>query len=538
MNFLNRLKIKTKIILILSTALVGFATLLLTIETEINSSKKNFVSLQDKKVPLLAIARANEIYLEQIFNAISNAAIIGDESYLNKAQELINSVEASLDQAVTLGASAQSVQALKAQIQNYYQPASQMSSEMIEGSIEYSTFAERGKNNTKAYEQARLTSSAFVLAAENGVKDLIAEAKTAANETAIISRTIGFITLALVFAVGIAIAASMTKAVNGVAISLEEFARGDGDLTGRIDYSGSDEVGTLVRHFNQFVEKLRISIKATISSVETLQGISEELQQSGTVVTKNISSQGKAVELTSEALKSMLASADQIAERASEASVVASSAHEESTSGADVVGKTISTINDLAENINSTSEEMLQLQGRTNNVGAILDTIRGIAEQTNLLALNAAIEAARAGEQGRGFAVVADEVRSLASRTQGSTQEIQQVLEELQQATSASASSMQLGSDMAVNSVDQSSTAGQSLRNINEKVGGIATINNQIALATEEQKHISEQIRLNLQEIENLAQNSTFATSKFEGVNHSLVNVSQQLKQVTSQFNV
>ena len=198
----------------------------------------------------------------------------------------------------------------------------------------------------------------------------------------------------------------------------------------------------------------------------------------------------------------------------------------------------MSSINELASEIEQTSEEIVRLESYTDNVGSILDTIRGIAEQTNLLALNAAIEAARAGEQGRGFAVVADEVRSLASRTQDSTQEIQQVLEELQGASKSAVAAMSRGTSKAGSSVDQSATAGESLLNITDKVGGIVDINTQIAAATEEQNQTSELISQYVEDIQTMAQDAISSTSKLDGVSQSIQELSERLNTVANQFRV
>lgn len=227
-----------------------------------------------------------------------------------------------------------------------------------------------------------------------------------------------------------------------------------------------------------------------------------------------------------------------VAEHAADASHAATTADAEARSGSAVVDRTIAAINDLAGEVESTSQAISRLEGYTNNVGTILATIRGIAEQTNLLALNAAIEAARAGEQGRGFAVVADEVRTLASRTQHSTLEIQKVLEELQLSAKGAVQAMARGTDMARRGVEQSDVAGNSLRAITDKVSAITVVNSQIATATEEQAQTSQLIQGYVHEIHQMAQDAIGATSELDEVSRTLQQVTERLNEVTGQFRV
>nr|MBP7548464.1 methyl-accepting chemotaxis protein [Corallincola sp.] len=252
------------------------------------------------------------------------------------------------------------------------------------------------------------------------------------------------------------IAGNISRSVLKVARSLEAMAQGDGDLTVRLHHDGQDELAELVNGFNQFISKLRDSIRAVVDSVSQLRATTGQLASSSNAATAQIAAQGNAIDQTTTALSEMFMTVKHVAEHAADASAAATAADSEARSGSAVVDRTIAAINDLAGEVASTAQAIAQLEGYTSNVGTILATIRGIAEQTNLLALNAAIEAARAGEQGRGFAVVADEVRNLASRTQQSTVEIQGVLEELQHSAKGAVQAMQRGTDMARRGVEQS----------------------------------------------------------------------------------
>ena len=262
------------------------------------------------------------------------------------------------------------------------------------------------------------------------------------------------------------------------------------------------------------------------------------LTHSSGVTSSCISDQHNAIEQTTQALGEMFVSFRHIAEHAADASAAASGAEEEAHAGGQVVEQTIDGINQVAEEVSATAQVIAQLESYTNNVGSILDAIRGIAEQTNLLALNAAIEAARAGEQGRGFAVVADEVRTLASRTQVSTGEIQKVLQELQSGSRNAVVSMERAKSLAQQAVSQSGKSGQSLQQITGSVSGITAVNNQIAAATEEQHATSQLIQGYVEEIQKMAQDAIAATGELGNVSAELGVVTEHLQHVATQFKV
>jgi len=237
-------------------------------------------------------------------------------------------------------------------------------------------------------------------------------------------------------------------------------------------------------------------------------------------------------------MNEMFATVRHIADYASNASVEASSANCEAETGTVVVKKTIEAIHELADEVKTAAKVIDELDAHTSNVGLILDTIRSIADQTNLLALNAAIEAARAGEQGRGFAVVADEVRTLASRTQDSTQEIQQVLEELQCASRGAVEAMQRGMSKADMGVEQSSRAGDSLASIAIKVEAINVVNEQIASATEEQAQTSTLIHGYIDATHSIATQVSQDTEVLDEITQAIEAATQKLRQATNQFSV
>lgn len=225
---------------------------------------------------------------------------------------------------------------------------------------------------------------------------------------------------------------TVVKPINDIKNAMTEIASGEGDLSQRIDVKTQDEIGNLADAFNQFVSKIQMTVAQVIESSNTLRNEMANLSSLTTTIANSTVSQQKDSEAVAAAVHEMQVTSRNVSDSANEAAVASQTANDELTNTNVILDQTVSSIRSLASEIESASHVINTLDHDVSNIASVLDVIRGIAEQTNLLALNAAIEAARAGEQGRGFAVVADEVRSLASRTQQSTGEIQTMIEKLQ----------------------------------------------------------------------------------------------------------
>ncbi len=538
MKLLSRISIARKITLVIVTAVVGMLVMLLVVTNNISSNAERLDALKNRHYPLLQETQANLIKLDQIANEISTAAMIGEADMLAKADDLKTQIESSLTRSKDLGADAVMLNALQKSLDAYFAPARGMAAAMIDGSFDMDKMAQQGEQVSAAQAKLREQMTQFEQDVAATVDRVVAEAGATSDATVWLGVMIGVITSVLVILIGLTVSRSVVSAVNGVADSLKEISQGEGDLTVRLSYDGFDELGRMVKYFNDFVDKLQHTISDIRSSMQALHRTAESLSMASAKTNTQITSQGDAIEKTTAALSEMFISVSHIAEHAASASCSAEEANSEATHGSAVVQTTVSSISELAQEIIATSALISQLESHTNNVGSILATIRGIAEQTNLLALNAAIEAARAGEQGRGFAVVADEVRSLASRTQDSTQEIQQVLEELQSSSKRAVDAMARGTSMASDSVEQSNSAGASLDAITDKVGGIVMLNNQIAAATEEQNQTSELIQQYVAEIQQMAQDAITSTSALDEISRTLNDASEQVATVVNQFKV
>ncbi|GAL02395.1 methyl-accepting chemotaxis protein [Photobacterium aphoticum] len=283
--------------------------------------------------------------------------------------------------------------------------------------------------------------------------------------------------------------------------SMHDIAQGDGDLTQRIDVQSRDEVGQLGEAFNAFVTTIHQTISEVSSTLVTVQEATAHIQQETQGVALNAASQQEESAQVATAVNEMSATSDNVSQHANDAAQASQRASEESDTARNVLGDAVVSIHKLADDIDASSQVITELERDVGNIASILDVIRGIADQTNLLALNAAIEAARAGEQGRGFAVVADEVRSLASKTQMSTGEIQAMIERLQYGAKEAVVAMASSRESGISTVEQANSANSSLDAISQSINVINEMNLQIATAATQQSQVSEDINQNVQRI-------------------------------------
>jgi len=320
--------------------------------------------------------------------------------------------------------------------------------------------------------------------------------------------------------------------------TMADIVGGDGDLTRRLDDSNKDEIGRLSHGFNMFASVVHHIIKE-------MRGYTEQLSHSAdrlTVVTEETSrgadrQQHQTDEVVA-AVNELAATGQEVARNTTEAADAAQNAEKASSEGRAVVGKTIDAIDSLASEIEHAGEVINRLEADSEAIGGVLDVIRGIAEQTNLLALNAAIEAARAGEQGRGFAVVADEVRTLASRTQESTAEIQTMIESLQTGSQEAVKVMNKSKQNADATVEQASQAGASLQAISAAVTVINEMNTQIATAAEEQNAVAENINQAVVNISDITEQTAAGAQQTASASNELNELAEQLTGIVKQFKV
>ncbi len=330
----------------------------------------------------------------------------------------------------------------------------------------------------------------------------------------------------------------VTRPLENLLHRIEQIADGDGDLRVRLDVLSRDELGKLSLAFNRFLDKLQPLIKEVGRVTGEVADSAQSLAGMAAANDRLISSEHAAVDQVSTAATEMSVAVNEVARNAQNAADAARSAETQSREGAQVVGATITAMRQLAQEVESASGTIQTLEQETANIGAVLAVIKGIAEQTNLLALNAAIEAARAGEQGRGFAVVADEVRALAARTQDSTKDIQNMIERLQVGVQNAVKAMDSGSIKARDSVDRAAGVDQILSESSDSVGRINDMAAQIATACEEQSSVTEEIARNISDIRDLSNEAAATSEKSTQASQRLSELSTGLAKLVGSFRV
>lgn len=372
------------------------------------------------------------------------------------------------------------------------------------------------------------------------LREKIDSQSAALAEQVAATRSLVWILLLGGMAVGLTVAVLMSHGIackiNAAVSAMEEIASGDADLTRELRLQGRDEMARLAGAFNAFLGKIRHTIVEVSDTATRVSGAAERL----TVVSHNASEgtkrQSDETERVALATAEMLYAAQEVQRMVQSGADAASSAEGSAQRGQEVLVSTQSEIDRLAADVEQASTVILELEKDSERIGGVLDVIRGIAEQTNLLALNAAIEAARAGEQGRGFAVVADEVRNLASRTQESTEEIHAMIERLQKASRHAVSVMQTGREQARETVEHAAETRQALDEILSNVATISESSGSIASAALQQTHNIDEINRTIAAISEVAEQTSQGAGELDGSTGELTSMAVRLQDLIRTF--
>lgn len=324
--------------------------------------------------------------------------------------------------------------------------------------------------------------------------------------------------------------------INYLKETMQDIAAGEGDLTQRLPEKGNDEINQVATAFNQFVSKIQNTLIQARDSMKRLNSATGILTGLANQNSENVNMQLAETQQVATAITQMTATVKEIAQSAESAACAANDANNEAANGKEAMTDTNRAIEKMASEVTNAAQVINQLEENSESIGSVLDVIRGIADQTNLLALNAAIEAARAGEQGRGFAVVADEVRTLAKRTQDSTSEIRAIIENLQTGTRNAAQVMNSGLETAKQTETIAHRAGAALEHIVQSVSAINDLNTQIATASEEHSTVTGEIDRSVIRITEISESAANGSSKTAEQSQELSALGEQLNALVTQF--
>jgi len=539
MNWLYNLSIKYKILSVVMVGILGFASYFAFNAIVAMGNSERLENIRSVYFPALEKADQSVVTFSRIPEMFESAVAAADEDLVAETQKF--SEEMIIDFDFIEGVStdfAGDLGGLRVGFTSYYDYSYKLMMGMVNGEISMAEAGSRIKqmNEYKLSFDEQL--GAFRGKIYNQFTSAISEADKAASDALVMGAVIGVVLLLLLGGLGMFTAMNVTGNINSVVSSLRELASGEGDLTKRLESKQHDEIGDLVEQFNGFISNIQSIITQVVASTHTLNTSSEEMlvvsEQSSQAVQRQLAD----VEQVATAMNEMTATVQEVARNTSDAATSAREASDEAVKGQTVVNNTVTSINQLANEIENASSVIQRLEEDSENIGTVLDVIKSIAEQTNLLALNAAIEAARAGEQGRGFAVVADEVRTLAQRTQTSTQEIQAIIEKLQSGAVEAVKAMNESRTQAQSSVDQSTKAGESLGTITEMVVRINEMNTQIASASEEQGEVAEQVNRSIVAISQVSEQAANSSEQIAQSSGGMQSMATTLNDLVTKFKV
>jgi methyl-accepting chemotaxis protein len=471
--------------------------------------------------------------------SLGDAVALSEMDKLTTAEATAAEVKAQLARVKSIDPDdAATAEKLIASFDDYFNYANGLSKSIIDGSVDFSTLGEKSQTMTAKLEVIQGDLNAFYEDKNAGFTQEFEAVLTTSETTTYVGIVVGLVTFAILFGVSIPIASVIKKSLDKITQNMRQIAEEDGDLTLRIKAYSQDEIGTLVHWFNIFIEKLQGAIRETVQIVTPLSDTADKVQDLTSRSQMIFQEQLETSRKSRSAVDDMSQSVERISTNAAHAAESANNAQTRAQKGLSDVKQTVASINSLSEQITQSAETVTKLREETDRVNVVLDVIKGIAEQTNLLALNAAIEAARAGEQGRGFAVVADEVRSLASRTQESTEEINVILDELQKSAQAAVEVMESSRSEVDNSVQLAGHAGESLAEITDTVNQINKMNNDIATDTTHQTDVSNVLVESVINIQNKSEESNEASIELNDVSQELAKLSHDLQNITGQFKV
>jgi methyl-accepting chemotaxis protein len=531
------LSITKKIHAITSISVVVFLVSAVINYSAMVDNKHSLDELQTTSYKVVQLATSNKYLLEKLDDLYTQAVTFGDGELVDKADITKAEIYDHLKELNELDKSSQGGAEIQ-QLNEYAEISSKIARGMIDGTADFSKIQQDAKNKSAKYDVLLKSFKSIQNKADSRFIDLVQSTQKRSDEALFLMLSISIVMLIGLIALAIFIAKKIGFAAKNAANGLELLASGGGNLSSKLTVCSQDEIGQVAIHFNAFIGVLKGSVLDIMAVVEPLMENSTRLVQGMEKAETATTQQSSDAEIVRQSMEEMKQSVGDISGSAASAADAAQVAEKEVEQSLQQINVSVKMSQALSEEIQNASSTIDQLASDTQNVTQILNVITSIAEQTNLLALNAAIEAARAGEQGRGFAVVADEVRELASRTAKSTNEIRELLTVLTGAANQSVGAMNSARDMARDNANSAQETGISIEKISEQILSINGMNAQIAAATEEQTSVAAMVVDNVSNMHKSFEDTQESLTTIREVAKNLHYLSDNLLDATSQFEV
>ncbi len=483
------------------------------------------------------LATANKYLLEKLDEQYTQAVTFGDEDILQNTTQTKKSIEDNLRELQSLDENESTSTQLRS-LESYSDIAHNIAKGMIDGTADFSRIQADAKNKSDLFDKLLASLKADQQRSDERFQSLVANTIDRSDSTLIINLAVIVVAVFVIGTFAFFIANSISQSAKDVAKSLEQLANGGGSLSSRLTVRSKDEIGAVSHNFNGFIGLLKGAVENVVAVVSPLMENSTRLVQGMENAESATNKQTHDAEIVRQSMEEMKASVGDISASAATAAEAAKSAESEVEVSMAQISQSVQESSALSQEIDTAAATIDKLASDTQNVGQILNVITSIAEQTNLLALNAAIEAARAGEQGRGFAVVADEVRELASRTAKSTNEIRELLTALTSAAGESVSAMNQAMEKARNNAIAAEKTGESIEKISNQILSINGMNAQIAAATEEQTSVAAMVVDNVSNMHESFHSTLESLEQVREVASNLHGLSDDLLDATSKFNI
>jgi len=535
--FFQNLSITKKIHAITCIAVVAFIIMVLINFLAIDDNRASLDEMGNSSYKVVKLTSANVGLLEKLDELYTQAVTFGEQDLITKADDTYKTIESNINLIKQMSNGYISNDVVK-ELADYEKISATIANGMVNGTADFSKIQQQAQLKTSLYGSVLESFKAAQQKADNRFFELVESTNTRSDNALTLMLVVSIVSLLLLLFMAIWIAKNIGSSASDAANNLSLLANGKGSLSTQLTVNSKDEIGQVSINFNAFIALLKETVLEVIAVCEPLMENSTRLVQGMEQAERATTKQTTDAEIVKQSMEEMKQSVGDISQSAANASHAAETAEKEVEQSRTQVQMSVNASRTLSDEINQAATTINKLADDTKNVSQILNVITSIADQTNLLALNAAIEAARAGEHGRGFAVVADEVRELASRTAHSTNEIRELLGALTTAANDSVTAMTSARDMATDNATAAEKTGISIEKIAEQMLEINGMNSQIAAATEEQTSVAAMVVENVSNMHVSFEDTMDSLLAVRDVAKNLHYLSDNLLDATAKFRI